>query len=255
MPDLYSYGPKNFREFIQKNLVAILYTIIIHLAVAILLVFFKVEGLKQDKELGVMLDFTEELTLEEMLEKENIEVPPEWIDQVFEAREKASNRAVNLNDRLSQQISTEDYVNELLNELESQKDEDFIKNREKLKEIISATVYEEEAPENKKQEEEPGYSGPTTITFEFLDAPKERRKRSLFIPVYRCEGSALVIVDLIVKQDGSVSGASVFSAETVNDPACFIEAAEKAALSSTFASDYNAPEKHRARITYQFIAQ
>jgi len=254
MQDLFTYGPKNIREFFRTNLTAILYTIIIHLLVAIILVFLKIDRLKDDRELGVMVDLTEEVSLEDLLEQEQIEVPAEWIEKIYEARQEASNRAVNVNDEALKDISTEDYVNSLLDELESEKDEDFRQNREKLKEIISSKVYEEEAkPEPDEREEH--FTGPTTITYEFLDQPKQRMKRTLTIPVYRCEGSGRVIVEVVVRQDGTVSNANVLSAETINDPSCFIEAAEKAALSSSFKSDFSAPEKHRARITYQFIAQ
>jgi len=256
MTDLFSYGPKNLKEFFRVNLRAILYTIIVHLLVFIVLIFTKAGGLKQDRELGVAIDFTEEASLEDYLNKENIDVPEEWIEKVIEARQQASNRAVNLNDKINQEISTEDYVNKLLDELEAQKDEDFKLKREKLKEIISSAVFEDDANSNKKKtEEEKNYTGPTTISYEFLDAPKSRSKRDLFIPVYRCEGSALIVVDLIVHQDGTVSDVSIVSAETLYESDCFIQAAQNAAKKSYFKSDFTAPEKQRARITYQFVAQ
>lgn len=256
MPELFSYGPRSLKAFVRNNHVAILYTIILHLLVAIVLLLVKVEGLKNDAELGVLLDFTEEVTLEELLQEENIEVPPEWIEQVFEARAQASNRAVNLNDQVNTEISTEEYVNELLNELESQKDEEFLKDRERLKEIISSKVFEEEPlPDRSEDEEDSPYTGPTTITYEFLEPPVDRSDRFLAIPVYRCEGSALVIVELVVRRDGSVENVRVESAETANDPNCFTDAAREAALSSRFNSNYNGPDKQKARITYQFVAQ
>ncbi|MCA1746866.1 MAG: energy transducer TonB, partial [Bacteroidales bacterium] len=71
----------------------------------------------------------------------------------------------------------------------------------------------------------------------------------------RCEGSALVKVDLEVRPDGTVRNVSVVSVETLRDPGCFTEAAQNAALTSTFRSDYSASERQRARITYQFVAQ
>lgn len=257
MSDLFSYGHRNLREFFRANLVAVLWTIIFHLVVLIVLVVAKTEGLKKDRELGVMLDFTEERTLEEMLQEEEIEVAPEWIEQVVRAREEASNRAVNLDDRVNREISTDDYVNELLNELEAQKDEEFLKNREQWKEIISSYVYDEEsAPQvPEKEEEQEPFTGPTTITYAFSEAPQDRKKHMLTIPVYRCEGSAMVEVDIEVARDGTVSGATVVKVESVSDPACFVEAAENAALTSVFHSDFSAPARHRARITYQFMAQ
>ena len=256
MPELFSYGPRNLKEFFKENHRAILYTVIVHLVVLIILVLAKAHGLKNDRELGVTLDFSKDLTLEEQLEAENIEVPQEWIQKVYEAREKASNRAVNINDQVNSEISTENYVQDLLNELESEKDEAYLKNREKLKEIISGSVYEDE-PAVKQEKEQPdeAYTGPTTITYEFLEEPKLRKKRQFFIPVYTCEGAGRVVVEVSVKKDGTVSGVSLVSVETQHTPECFIEAAEKAASNSLFQIDYTAPEKQKARITYEFIAQ
>lgn len=258
MADLFSYGPRSIREFFKTNLVPILYTVIIHLVIAIVLVLLKVEGLKKDRELGVMLDFTEEVTLEELMAQEEVDLPPEWIEHVLEAREKASNRAVNVNDDVSRELSTEDYVNDLLEELESQKDEDFLKDREKWKEIISTYVYEEEAAstaDTKPETEETPFTGPTRITYEFNEAPQNRQKRELTIPVYRCQGAALVTVDIEVQRDGTVSSARVARVESARDSQCFIDAAEGAALTSTFRRDNTAPAKQKARITYQFVAQ
>jgi hypothetical protein len=254
--DLFSYGPRNLREFLKRNYIALLYTLIIHLVILIILVQVRVQGLKHDRELGVMLDFTEEVS-EELPAEELPELPAEWLERVFEAREKASNRAVNLNDIERENLSTDQYVQELLNELEAQKDEEFLKDREKWEDIISSYVYDEDPlPERREDEttEEP-FTGPTTITFEFLEPPLERTKHMLTIPVYRCEGSAIVVVDLVVGKNGSVNDARVVRTESVNQDPCFTAAALSAALSSTFQRRTDAPDKHAARITYQFIAQ
>lgn len=254
--DLFSYGPKNIREFIKKNLVAILYTIIVHLVVFIILVFIKVDGLKNDKELGVMLDFTEEKSLEELLEEEMVEVPAEWLEQVYEAREQASNLAVNVNEDVRDQLSTEDYVKTLLDELEAQKDDNFLEDREKWEDIISSYVYDDPPPiEDIEEEEDTPFTGPTNITFEFLDPPLDRMKRHFTIPVYKCEGSGLVVVNIEVSREGFVTDAVVARSSTNQASPCFTEAAIEAALTSRFRSSPRAPDKHKARITYQFIAQ
>jgi len=62
-------------------------------------------------------------------------------------------------------------------------------------------------------------------------------------------------VDIEVRQDGTVSSAKVIQVESARDSQCFIDAAEAAALSSTFRSNYEAPARHRGQITYQFVAQ
>lgn len=254
--DLFSYGPKNIREFVKKNLVAILCTIIVHLVIFIILAFIKVDGLKHDKELGVMLDFTEEKSFEELLAEEMVEVPAEWLEQVYEAREQASNLAVNVNDEVNDQLSTEDYVKTLLDELEAQKDEDFLEDREKWEDIISSYVYDEPPPqENVQEEEEKPFTGPTNITFEFVDPPLDRMKRHFTIPVYRCEGSGLVVVNIEVSREGFVTSAAVSKSSADQASPCFNEAAIDAAKTSRFRSSSDAPEKQKGKITYQFIAQ
>jgi len=257
MDDLFSYGPRSLKEFFSNNLVPVLLTVILHLIIAIVLVFMKVEGLKEDQELGVMIDFSEEQSFEEMLEEESIDVPAEWLEQVYETREKASNQAVNKENRLDEEISTQDYVNELLDKLESQKDEDFLKDREKWEGIISSYVYKENEIESEESEDtkEKPFTGPTTIEYRFLEEPLDRENHKFVIPVYRCEGSAEVKIDLEVDKDGYVTKTTLVNVKTAADPSCFIAAAEKAAKSSRFYSRQDAPAKHVARVTYQFVAQ
>ncbi len=254
--DLFKYGPGNIREFFKEHLAAILYTIIFHLVILIVLVNVKIEGLKQDKELGVMIDFSKEKSLEDMLKEQDVEVPDEWLKKVYEAREKASNRAVNVNDVEKEDISTKDFVNEILDELEQGKDEKSIEDREKWKEIISSYVYDEPpAKSPEKQKKTQPFTGPTTITYEFLEQPLKRQKVDMVIPVYLCEGSGDVTVEVKVHRDGTVSDVSVVSTDCDSDPTCFVEAARSAAGDSRFMIDLSAPEKQRARITYHFIAQ
>ena len=91
MDELYSYGWSGFKKFFKKNLIAILYSLIFHLVILIILIFVRVEGLKNDRELGVELEF-EEKSIEEMLAEEEADLPAEWLEQVLRLRELSSNR-------------------------------------------------------------------------------------------------------------------------------------------------------------------
>jgi hypothetical protein len=255
MEELFSYGWPGIRKFFRKNLVAILYTLIFHLVVLIVLVFVRIEGLKDDQELGITLEF-EEKTIEEILAEEEIEVPAEWLEEVMRQREASSNRAVNLNaeTRFSEDISTDDYVRDLLEQIELARDQQDREKLEELQAILAAADYEPPAEET-GDEEQGEYSGPTTITYSFLEEPLQRRKVVLTIPVYRCLGSGFVRVRITVGRDGSVLNAEVKGDIEGEDRVCFAEAALSAALSSSFRIDIGAPEKHQAEITYSFVAQ
>ncbi|MCK4748920.1 MAG: hypothetical protein KAT15_17830 [Bacteroidales bacterium] len=228
---------------------------IFHLVVLIILIFVRVEGLKKDQELGIKLEF-EEKTIEEILAEEALDIPAEWIEQIMQQRELYSNRAVNLNaeDQFSEDISTDEYVQDLLDQIEQARN---LEDREKLEElqaILASADYVAPA-EDSDLTEEGEYTGPTTITYEFMDAPRQRGKVLLTIPVYRCQGSGLVRVEVSVSRDGTVREAEIREPIEGMDRVCFANAALAAALSSRFRIEINAPEKQRALITYSFIAQ
>jgi hypothetical protein len=255
MEELFSYGWPGLKKFFRKNLVAVLCTVIFHLVVLIILIFVRVEGIKKDQELGIRLEF-EEKTIEEILAEENPDIPAEWLEEVLRQREASSNRAVNLNaeTRFREDISTSDYVKDLLDQIEeARKQED----REKLEELQAILASADYIPPSDEQEnkEEGAYSGPANITFEFLEEPLHRKKVDLTIPVYRCQGSGVVRVAVIVGRDGSVLQGEIIEPIEGNDRVCFADAAMTAALTSRFRIELNAPEKQHAVITYSFIAQ
>ena len=107
--DLFIYGIKGIKKFIRENLAAILYTLIFHLVVLVILVFVRVESLKRERELGVLIEF-EEKSIEEILAEEEVEIPSEWMERVMQLRELSSNRAVNVNaeEEFSEEISTDE---------------------------------------------------------------------------------------------------------------------------------------------------
>lgn len=254
MDELFSYGWPGIKKFFRQNLVSILYTLIFHLVVLIILIFVRVEGLKRDQELGIKLEF-EEKTVEDILEMEEMDIPADWLEEILRQREASSNRAVNLNaeNGFSEDISTDEYVQDLLDQIEMARNQEDKEKLEELQAILASADYVPPVEESNEKQGE--YTGPTTITFEFLQEPVQRRKVNLVIPVYRCQGSGLVQVEIVVERDGSVTDVEVKGPIVGEDRICFADAALEAARSSRFQIDFNAPEKHRALITYSFVAQ
>ncbi len=253
MDDIFQYGWSGFKKFFKENRVALLYTLIFHMVVLIIFIFVKVEGLKNSGELGIELEF-EEKTIEQMLAEEEVEIPAEWLEEIMRQRELSSNRAVNLNaeEKFSQDLSTDEYVKDLLEQIEEARDQE---DREKLEALQSILASADYVPPALEEEESTVYAGPTTITYEFLDEPINRGKVELTIPVYRCQGSGVVKVEVGVAPDGSVREARVLEPILGSDRVCFADAALSAAQSSQFRIELSAPAKHRAIITYSFIAQ
>ena len=255
MEELFSYGRGGIKQFFKKNRNSILYTLIFHLLVLIVLIFARVEVMKRGHELGIKLEF-EQKTVEDLLEEEEMEVPAEWLEELMRQREAASNRAVNLRAEsgFDQDISTDDYVNDLLDQIEEARN---LEDREKLEELqaILASADYEPPPEEALEEDQGEFTGPTTITYEFLVEPVQRKKVELTIPVYRCQGSGIVKVEISVAPDGSVLSAGIKGPIQGADRVCFADAALAAARSSRFRVEVNAPSRQRAIITYSFMAQ
>ncbi len=257
MEEYFSYGRSGIKRFFKENHRAILYTLMLHLVVLIILAFVRVDSLKNHQELGVEIEFedrTVESILAEMEDKE--EIPAEWLERIMRQRELSSNRAVNLNaeNKFSEEISTDEYVKDLLDQIEEARNAEDREKLEELQAILASADYV--PPEAGNEEEEQGeYSGPTTITFEFMAEPRNRGKVKLTVPVYRCQGSGRVQVQVVVAPDGSVREAKVLEPIEGYDKVCFADAALAAARTSQFRIDLSAPQKHPAVITYSFIAQ
>ena len=253
MDELFRYGWKGIIGFFRDNRVALLYTLIVHLIILIILIFVKVEGLKDKQELGVEIEF-EDRTVEDIL-AEREEVPAEWLEEVMRRRELSSNQAVNLNaeDQLSQDLSTQEYVKDLLDQIEEARNQEDREKLEELQRILASADYV--PPTGGDEEGNTVYAGPTTITYEFLEEPRSRGKVKLTVPVYRCQGSGVVKVEVAVSPDGSVRDARVLEPIIGNDKICFADAALAAARTSQFRIELKGPEKHMAVITYNFVAQ
>jgi hypothetical protein len=254
MEELFSYGISGFRKFLKRNIRPLLYTIIVHLLILIAMIFIRVDQLKDAIELGIQLEF-EEKTVEDIIEEEEMEVPADWLEQLLAQREASSNRAVNVNaeDAFSTDISTKEYVQNLLDQIDEARREEDRERLEELQSILASSDYEPPAADGYEEEKE--YSGPTTITYEFLEEPLTRGRIELVVPVYRCQGSGRVRVEVVVSRDGRVLSAEVKGPIEGNDRVCFSDAALEAARSSRFRSAGSAPDRHRAIITYTFVAQ
>jgi hypothetical protein len=95
------------------------------------------------------------------------------------------------------------------------------------------------------------FSGPTRI---YYDLPG-RYHTYLPIPIYKCEGSGVVILTIEVSQTGSVLNASVISAESTTSDECLVETAVSSAKNSRFNPDINEEKVQVGTLTYHFVAQ
>ncbi len=91
---------------------------------------------------GLRLEF-EEKTIEEILAEEDPDIPADWLEQVLRERELSSNRAVNLNaeNQFNEDISTNEYVQDLLEQIELARAQEDREKLEELQAILAAADY------------------------------------------------------------------------------------------------------------------
>jgi hypothetical protein len=141
----------------------------------------------------------------------------------------------------SGEISEDNYLDEMRRRLEEQAEAGET-------EFLSE---EEEEQVNRSNEMAAAYSGPTRIYYSL----EGRIHISLPLPIYKCEGSGKVVLDIIVNPRGYVISATVKDDESTSDDFCLHEMAKDAASRSRFNLDPSAPNRQQGTLTYHFVAQ
>jgi hypothetical protein len=229
----------------EKNIITgILGTVSVHLIILIVFLLARLDKVHHVHREPLIIEFDEQTykTLEQLIkESSSKESNVKNLSQ-----EAIKNIAVNTASQLENKISTDKYIEQLkeelnINELNQQHD------RSLGNEPILQT---EKSDETKPEEKKPSYyKGPTRISY-FLEG---RTDRYINIPVYKCQGSGSVVVNIIVNQEGQVISTSVASSNTTEE--CIINTALQSAGISLFNIDMNAPAKQSGTISYEFVAQ
>jgi hypothetical protein len=230
----------------HDNVNGILGTIIFHMVLVLLFLTVKVGDVRRKQMDIIPIEFDEKLVdIQEFLEKiENLPVELEPLEE-----EISRNIAVNVASQLDDKISTEKYIEQIM-------EEEGIEN---LQQHLDRTLpdkgnisYSEEDNISDNDEPEPDeeYTGPTNVTY-YL---QNRMKQYLPIPVYTCKGGGLVVVNIEVNQKGNVISTSISGDSETNDE-CLLETAIKYASRTKFNSDFKAVPRQKGYIMYKFIPQ
>ena len=143
-----------------------------------------------------------------------------------------------------------------------------IKNEMNIKDVDpSAISNAQKAPKTIEQKDQPkvekpkftinargehSYNkGPTTASY-YLEG---RNDIYFPVPVYKCEGSGKVVLDIQVDQNGYVVNAVINKKESQITEDCLSETAVNSVLTARFEPKNSAPPKQSGRITYTFIRQ
>jgi hypothetical protein len=220
----------------------------------------RIQSLKKTIDLDITFDYSQPLP--EQLQTVPTPLSPteqaylnKLIENAVGQNNQASNRASNASEKLEKEISTENFVDDYLKQLNKARSEEWKKQQEEINSRLQQPDYIAPVFDEKKEIEMDNYKGPSNVSYEFLDAPFNRFKVYLPVPVYKCQGEGIVIVNIVVDQTGKVISADASLLKDYMDKDCLLEAARNYALNTRFEGNFNSPKLQRARITYNFIPQ
>lgn len=232
------------RQDIKITLTGILATVSVHLMILILFLITRIQDVNSKRDEPLVIELDEE-TYKAFQEAMN-EKKPEISEIKPLSGEDIKNIAVNTASQIKDKISTEKYIEELKQELNISE-----LNQQLDRSLGDESFISSEIKEEKRTESQPRntfYKGPTRVEYNF-----SRSHRFIHVPVYKCQGSGRIMVDIVVNERGEVIAATLNSTNTSEE--CIIETALQSARISSFSSDLNANPREKGTISYEFVAQ
>ena len=246
----------------KGKLAGILGTVIIHLIAGIIFMSLQLRSLQKIIAAEYEVELAPDVEPETKKEK-LIELPATTVEKILKGDKEMTNIARNLSSKSDEKINPADYIDKVKEELiksgklgvnnyiDEQKNLNEIKGDEKLSIENDSVVKKVNEKPRQSLEMAANFKGPTRIYYDLVG----RNHLYLPIPIYKCQGSGLVVLGIEVDQNGNVQKAQVIEREsTVSDP-CVVETAVNTALQSRFNPDVNSPRIQLGTLTYQFVAQ
>lgn len=233
------------KSFLANNINGILGTVIVHLLLIMGFLFLKIGEVRQKHQEQLLIELVEEIqTVEEIIKKvsEPVELPSLDAQTIH-------NIAVNTADQMKEQISTEKYEQEVMEELgiESLKPEIPVENTEN-EPVIQP---EEKKPEKPKEIKNIIYKANATIQYNLAN---RWHVRDIYVPTYKCQEGGTVVLEFTVDQQGHVIQSSFLDAKSTRDE-CLRNEAHRSLSKARFNSDPSAPSRQEGTITYVFFSQ
>lgn len=233
------------------SLTSLLIALAIHLFILVLFLSFKLGEAKLKNTELIAIEFAPEeiKTLEQIASysKQPLNANYELLSQ-----QALSNIASNTAEKLNNEISTDKYINDVMNELgiKDLKPDNSPANANE--EIIQTDAEKANNPENKEdKKKDNSYNfGNSRVEYSLSDG---RKARYVDRPNYRCQGGGSVVVKIAIGQSGEILESKIESSSTTEE--CVIQAALESANRWLFRSDYNAPRRVEGKISFIFVPQ
>lgn len=251
----------NFADIMKQyegKLIGIMGTIIVHLIIAIIFMSIKLSSVYHELRSEFLVEFENE----DIIEDEIIEVPLS-LQELFEDDDRFRDIVRNIANEDVADIDPSELQDRVKEELIASgklKEDNFIDDKkneidamDQGETAIESSDKEKELPEDELSANEMAalYQGPTRVYY-FL---KGRHHIKLPIPIYKCENSGLIVVNIIVGRNGHITQYSLNETKSTTSDACLYEAAVSAIKRTVFNPDNSAEKKQSGNITFEFVEQ
>jgi hypothetical protein len=236
---------------------AIMATIIIHLAVAVIFMSVKVSAMKREIAAEIILAFEEEMpdpAMKKALELAKSEqFENATAEELVNIIKNMADKPIDIDPKEYEDMVKEELIKSgLLNEknfIDEQKMAEAA-GREEI--AIPDEEIKPQLTEKKEKPEEKGtFRGPTRIFYDLAG----RSHVFLPIPIYKCEGAGQITLAIVVDRSGNVLKAEPASGLSTTKDACLTETSISHALRSRFNAVQSAPEKQGGYLTFVFVSQ
>lgn len=253
---------EELKDYLNRNRYGLMGTLAFHMVLLILLLLFKLNSPMRFVETEILLAIPDDIV--EQIEQENKREEEEKLEK---QKEKVSSsvdemlKSIAVNQDLKTGNKTErtaqdldKMIDDIKQELDGYESNEYGASQKDLEAFKrdSAQLAKERKEQLKLDSlKNMEYSGPSSVFYSL----KGRHKLILPIPVFKCEESGRVRVEITVNRQGKVIKAKVLVKESDTRDENLYEAAMDAAYRSRFNADNKSPIKQVGSITFNFVRQ
>ncbi|MGM0463365.1 MAG: energy transducer TonB family protein [Bacteroidota bacterium] len=243
----------------EGKIAGLMGTIIIHLIAGIIFVSVKLSSVYKEDRTEFLVEFQPD---QEFVEDEVVEEPVP-LEELFEGDDRFTDIIKNIASQEDIEIDREEYIDRVKEEMIAEgklgEDNYIDRNKEILESMdegdIAFNTEQQDSLElssdKSANELAASYEGPTRVYYNLAG----RHHLTLPIPIYKCENSGIVVIDISVAPGGEIRSFSYNETESSTNDECLYEAAVNAVRRTRFNPDPSAPGRQNGSITYQFVAQ
>lgn len=253
---------EELKDYLKRNRYGLMGTLAFHMLLLIILLLFKLNSPIRFVETEIFLAIPDDIV--EQIELENKRVEEEIVEK---QKEKVSNsvdemlksiavnqdlKTENTKERTAQDLDK--MIDDIKQELDGYESNEYGASQKDLENFKKDSL--QLAKERKEQLKLDSlknmeYSGESSVFYSL----KNRHKLILPIPVFKCEESGRVRVEITVNPNGKVIKAKIIQRESDTSDENLHDAALDAAYRSRFNIDNTSPVKQIGSITFNFIRQ